>query len=251
MKRIILAAGCFAMLATTACKNNNDQEANERDQAMVTDTTAQTTKEEWKDLFNGENLEGWKAYNKDSISSQWRVEDGALVFTPAEERNGAENLISKEEFENFELKIDWKISEGGNSGIMWAVQEDEKYGEPYLTGPEIQVLDDERHPDAKNGPNRLSGSLYDMVPPAKNVVNPAGVWNQEVIHIDHQKNEGWVELNGERIVEFPVNGEGWNELVQNSKFASWDAFAKETKGHLALQDHGHAVSFKNIKIKEL
>ncbi len=252
MKKTLLILGC-AVFAFTACKNENKDSAEttpvENDEMVSENTNEQ---QEWQSLFNGENLDSWKVYNKeDSISDQWQVKDNAIVFTPAEGRSSSENIITKESFENFELSLEWKISEGGNSGIMWGVKEMEKYNEPYYTGPEIQVLDNERHPDAKNGPNRTAGALYDMVPPGKDVTKPAGEWNKEVIHIDHEANEGWVELNGTRVVEFPVEGEAWKEMVAKSKFKEWEDFGTSKSGHIALQDHGNKVSFKDIKIKKL
>ncbi len=254
MKKSFLIIGCTA-LALTACKNDqkNEEETAPAEQQEMTQVNNED--QEWTPLFNGENLEGWKAYgaDNDSISDQWQVEDGAIVFNPSEgERSGSENIITKEQFTNFELSLDWKISEGGNSGIMWAVQDDpEKFSEPYMTGPEIQVLDNERHPDAKNGPDRTAGALYDLVPPSKDVANPAGEWNHEVIRIDHEANQGSVTLNGTKIVEFPVHGQQWDELVANSKFKDWNDFGKIRSGHIALQDHGHKVSYKDIKIKTL
>jgi len=250
MKRLVLI-GC-AILAFTACKN----EQKEAEASKVAENTevksSDKEQKEWQELFNGDNLEGWKAYNKDSISSQWKVENGAIAFTPSEgERSSTENIISEEKFENFELSLEWKIAEGGNSGVMWAVQEDEKYNEPYLTGPEIQVLDNERHPDAKNGLNRTAGALYDMVPPSEDVTKPAGEWNKKVIHIDHKENIGWVKLNGTKVVEFPVHGEKWKEMVSKSKFSEWESFGTNRTGHIALQDHGNKVWYKNIKIKQL
>ncbi|MDR5590002.1 DUF1080 domain-containing protein [Christiangramia sp. SM2212] len=250
MKKILII-GC-SVLALTACKNEK-KEVEETEMVEKTEMkSSEETQEEWQELFNGQDLEGWKAFNKDSISGQWKVEDGAISFTPAEgKREKTENLISEEEFESFELSLEWKISEGGNSGIMWAVQEDEKYNEPYLTGPEIQVLDNQKHPDAKNGPNRTAGALYDMVPPSEDATKPAGEWNKETIHIDYEANKGWVELNGTRVTEFPVKGEEWKNMVSKSKFSEWEGFGTTPKGHIALQDHGDKVWYRNIKIKQL
>ena len=250
MKKLLIV-GC-SVLALTACKNEQKESEEEMNSSEEMEMQAENTQEEWQDLFNGENLDGWKAFNKDSISSQWKVEDGAISFTPSEgERDSSENLISEEEYGDFEMSFEWKISEGGNSGVMWAVQENEKYNEPYLTGPEIQVLDNERHPDAKNGPNRTAGALYDMVAPSEDATKPAGEWNKETIYINHAENKGWVELNGTKVVEFPVHGEKWDEMVKNSKFSEWDGFGKSRTGHIALQDHGDKVWYRNIRIKEL
>ncbi len=236
-------------LTAISCKDN----AENQNEEVVTETEDMAMQEEneWEDLFTGENLEGWKAYNSDTIT-QWKVEDGALAFTRAEgERSGSENLITEDEYTNFELSLDWKISEGGNSGIMWGVQESSEFNEPYLTGPEIQVLDNKKHPDAKNGPIRQAGALYDMVEPKQDVTKPAGEWNSTVIRIDHEANKGTVTTNGTLITEFPLHGEEWDKLVANSKFADWEHFGKHKTGHIALQDHDDKVWYKNIKIKEL
>ena len=249
MKRLAII-GC-SILALTACKNEN-KETEAENMDTQESVAMQEEEHEWQELFNGEDLQGWKAYNKDSISSQWKVEDGVIAFAPsAEERESSENLITEDEFENFEMSFEWKISEGGNSGVMWAVQEDEKYAEPYLTGPEIQVLDNQKHPDAKNGPNRTAGALYDMVPPSEDATKPAGEWNKETIYINHEENKGWVELNGTRVTEFPVHGEEWEEMVKKSKFSEWEGFGANRSGHIALQDHDDKVWYRNIKIKEL
>ena len=158
------------------------------------------------------------------------------------------------------LSIEWNVSEVGNSGIFWAVQESPEFGEPYLTGPEIQVLDNERHPDAQANPKfHQAGALYDMVQPTSDVCNPAGEWNHVVLTVDHNKNEGSVVLNGTEIVTFAVHGSEWDALVKASKFGNTEAsnythapkFGTFRTGKIGLQDHGNQVSFRNIKIKEL
>lgn len=248
MKKIHLAVLALAV-TTFSCKDNENKEE-ENAQAQEVMETEENQNEEIA-LFTGQDLENWKAYNTDTVT-QWSVEDGAIAFSPAEgERSGSENLISKEEFENFELSLEWKISEGGNSGIMWGVQEGEKFNEPYLTGPEIQVLDNQKHPDAKNGPVRQAGALYDMVPPAKDVTKPVGEWNKTVITIDHKANKGTISMNGEKINEFPVHGEEWDKMVAKSKFKDWEDFGKYRTGHIALQDHDDKVWYRNIRVKKL
>ncbi len=253
MVKKLIILGCFAFFMVS-CKNTENNSAEDLTESNLENNAEMKDNEskEWRSLFNGENLEGWKAFNDDEISDQWQVKDGAIVFDPSQaDKEVSENLITEEEFESFELSLEWKISEGGNSGIMWAVQEDEKYNEPYLTGPEIQVLDNKKHPDAKNGPIRQAGALYDMVPPAEDVTNPAGEWNKVLIRIDYDENQGSVTMNGTKINEFPLYGEAWEELVENSKFADWEGFGSSRTGHIALQDHSDKVWFRNIKIKEL
>lgn len=249
MKKTSLLLILAVALISINCKDKTEEQ--EETVTVETENMDNQEKEEVTMLFNGENLDGWKAYNSDEIT-QWKVEDGVISFTPAEgERSESENLITEKEFTNFELSLEWKISEGGNSGIMWGVQEDEKFNEPYLTGPEIQVLDNQKHPDAKNGPIRQAGALYDMVPPSKDVTKPAGEWNKVIISIDHETNSGSVTLNGEKITEFPVHGEEWDKMVQGSKFKGWEDFGKHRTGHIALQDHDDKVWFRNIQIREL
>lgn len=239
-----------ASISIFSCKNAEKQDKNK--DKMTTDTTEIATtndaNEDWIVLFDGESLENWEAYNSDKISD-WKIVDNAIVFSPSD--NGkSENLMTKNEFTNFVLSLDWKISEAGNSGIMWGVKE-VKDKEPYFTGPEIQILDNKRHPDAKNGEDRQAGALYDMSKPTKDVTKPAGEWNSIVIKIDHKANIGTVTMNGTQINEFPVNGAEWDALVESSKFKDWKKFGEYKTGHIALQDHGNIVSYKNIKIKKL
>lgn len=251
MKKISLL---ILALAATAVSCKENENTNGEAQNLNNETTAmqnEETQQEWKILFNGENLEGWKVYNSSEEPTQWRVEDGVLAFIPAEGNREKENLITEEKFTNFEMSLDWKISEGGNSGIMWAVQEEEEFNEPYLTGPEIQVLDNQRHPDAKNGPVRQAGALYDMVEPSQDVTKPAGEWNTMLIQINYDENKGTVTMNGTQVTEFPVHGEEWEKMVADSKFANWEHFGKNRTGHIALQDHDDKVWYKNIKIREL
>lgn len=244
---MILAIALSAM----SCKDNSGRQ-NGQDLTMQNEEeTMQNDQDEFQSLFNGKDLDGWKAYNSNEIT-QWTVEDNALVFTKTEgERDGSENLITRDQYTNFELSLEWKISEAGNSGIMWGVQEGENFDEPYRSGPEIQILDNEKHPDAKNGPIRQAGALYDMVPPKRDVTKPVGQWNETLIKIDHKANRGSVSLNGILITEFPLHGEEWDALVENSKFRDWEHFGKFKTGHIALQDHHDKVWFKNIKIREL
>ena len=246
-KTIILTT--LALLAFTACK----EQPKEQQEDMVMEAEAATEpQEEWIVLFDGTTMDAWRGYGREDLPETWKIEDGAMVFYPADKPSGENhNLVTKKMFKNFVLSLEWKISEGGNSGIFWGVQEDPWYHEPYQTGPEIQVLDDERHPDAKNGTTHQAGALYDMVAPSKSVVRPAGEWNLCEITVDHENHRGSVRLNGTEMVIFPLANEAWDAMVENSKFRGWKGFGESDMGMIGLQDHGDVVAYRNIKIKPL
>ncbi|WP_088340151.1 3-keto-disaccharide hydrolase [Robiginitalea sediminis] len=208
---------------------------------------------DWISLFDGSSFEGWKGYNQNGMPGAWTIEDGAMVFTPPAERpEGANyNLVTEGRFSNFVLSLEWRISEGGNSGVFWGVEELEQYGQPYVTGPEIQVLDNEKHPDAKAGTTHQAGALYDMVAPSADVTKPVGEWNLMEITVNYAAQEGKVVLNGTEIVRFPLGNEAWDTMVAGSKFAGWEGFGKYPTGKIGLQDHGDVVAYRNIKLKPL
>ncbi|MFI8377658.1 DUF1080 domain-containing protein [Leeuwenhoekiella sp. NPDC079379] len=248
MKKITLILG-LALALFASCKDQPKD--SEKEEVAVTEADeTQSEPDDWTVLFDGSSLDSWHVYNG-AEPTQWKVVDDALVFTPAEKREGTENLVTDSTYTSFVLSLDWNISEGGNSGILWGVQENPELNEPYYTGAEIQVLDDERHPDAKAGTTHRSGALYDMIAAPEGIVKPAGEWNTYEITIDYDNNKGIVVMNGEEVVTFPVTGEEWDAMVAKSKFADWEAFAKVKSGKIALQDHGNQVSYRNIKIKQL
>lgn len=218
-------------------------------------TTAETsnTEKEWVDLFDGVSFNGWHQFNSTEMSNAWIIEEGAMVFDPTKKEKGSRHdIVTDQEYTNFELSMEWKIAQVGNSGIFWGVKEGESYKTPYQTGPEIQVLDNERHPDSFKNPNfHQAGALYDMVEPSQNVCKAAGEWNHVLISINYNANKGSIKLNDVEIVSFPLSGPGWDELVANSKFRDWKDFAKFKTGKIGLQDHGDRVSYRNIKIREL
>jgi len=211
--------------------------------------TSSTRPKKWKKLFDGKTFAGWHNYLKKEVSSKWKIEDGAMMLA----EKGAGDLVTDQEFANFELELEWKIAAGGNSGIFFGVLEDPKYKTPYMTGPEVQVLDDAKHPDSFEGKagNHKAGSLYDMLPPTDlAAVKPAGEWNKARLIINNGRAEHY--LNGKKIVEYTTNGPEWDALVANSKFKGWGGFGKyNAKGKIGLQDHGDKVWFRNIRIKEL
>jgi cytochrome c len=210
--------------------------------------TPQEEKEGWKLLFDGKSTSGWRNFNSDKIGTAWKAEDGALFFdgkAPKEERG---DIITDSEFENFELTLEWKIDSCGNSGIMFNVVEDPRYQTVWLTGPEMQVLDNNCHPDAKIEKHR-AGDLYDLIKVSKETVKPAGEWNHAKIISNKNNYSFW--LNGTKTVEFTMHTPEWDAMIAKSKFKDMPDFGKATKGHISLQDHGDRVWFRNIKIREL
>ena len=202
-------------------------------------------KEGWKLLFDGQTTKGWRKFKGDKPGSAWKVEQGSLVLDPSDQE-GRGDLMTEEEFENFELSLEWKISDCGNSGIIFFIQEAEQHKTVWVTGPEMQVLDNTCHPDAKIIKHR-AGDLYDLISCSKEVVKPAGEWNTVKIRAHQNHLQLW--LNGVKVVETILNDQKWDDLVAGSKFKSMKEFSKKTKGHIALQDHGDKVWFRNIKIR--
>ncbi len=239
-----------------ACKNQDkkiaqsEQETQEREATKAKNSTKSSL--DWKVLFDGTSFDGWQLYGGGEVPPEWKLEDGAMVFYPPEKRpKGAQyNINTVHDFTNFELSLEWRISKNGNSGVFWGIHEDPEEA-PYKSGPEIQVLDNKGHPDSKAGKTHQAGALYDMVAPIKDTTKPVGEWNTMVLYVNYAQSIGHVDLNGERIVDFPLDNQEWNNLVAKSKFADWAGFGTYKKGKIGVQDHGDVVAFRNIKIKEL
>lgn len=221
----------------------------------------QLTKEEkaegWILLFDGEKTDGWRNYGKTTFPNGWIIDEEALLCQgsgrgEAGAKVGGDILYDKK-FSNFHLKLEWKISEGGNSGIFYLGQETPDYNFIWKTAPEMQVLDNEKHPDSFLGVdgNRKAGSLYDLIPAKPQNAKPAGEWNS--VEIISYKGTVVHKMNGETVLEYHLWTPEWNEMVAGSKFPAfnptWADVASE--GYIGLQDHGDDVWFRNIKIKEL
>lgn len=204
----------------------------------------------WNSLFDGKSKKGWHIYRGEATGESWQVEDGILMFVPINKpgvKTGGD-LTTDEEYENYHLSLEWKISEGGNSGIIFGVKEDSMYKKSYLTGMEMQVLDNNKHADAKIIKHR-AGDLYDLISSSKETVKAVGEWNQaEVIY---NNNTLQLILNGETVVSTTVGDENWDKLVAGSKFRTMSGFGKFKKGRIVLQDHGDKVWYRNIKLKQL
>jgi hypothetical protein len=198
----------------------------------------------WIALFDGQSTDAWRGFKRDSFPDKgWKVENGALATITG---GDVVDLITKEQFESFELQLEWKVSPSGNSGVIYHVSEEFKA--PWHTGPEMQVLDDDKHNDGKN-PKTSAGALYALIAPKNKVLKPVGEWNQAKLIINHNHGEHW--LNGVKIVEYELNSPELNTLIAASKFSTMPRFAKEQTGHICLQNHHDAVWFRNIKVKKL
>lgn len=229
MKKYIVAAVAIVMMGCSA--------------------TSQTNKNKFVKLFDGKTTTGWHTYNKKTVGSAWDVDQGALHMSPTKKgKDGGGDLVSDKAYSNFHLKYDWKVAPGANSGLIFYVHEDPKYKQTYLTGPEMQVLDNEGHKDGKITKHR-SGDLYDMIKSSAEPVKPVGEWNKAEI-ISNNGNLTFI-LNGVEVVKTTMWDDNWKKLIAGSKFATWEGFGTYKTGKIALQDHGDEVWFKNIMIKEL
>lgn len=197
----------------------------------------------WTPLLAGGSLDQWRGYRMDHVPSSWRLQDGVLAFVPGGERG---DLVTRRPYGDFELEMDWKIGEGGNSGVMYRVGEDEQY--PWQTGPEMQVLDNERHADGKL-PSHRAGALYDLVVPPEGIVRPVGEWNHARIRVQGGHIQQW--LNGHPTADIVVGSDEWNRRLAESKFKAMPRFARLPSGLVALQDHGDPVWFRDIRIRAL
>ncbi len=206
-------------------------------QAAEPNTLTDTEKAEgWKLLFDGKDLAQWRNYQKDGLSDKWRIEDGAFTLT----EKGGGDIITKETYGAFELKLDYRISKGGNSGLMYHVTEEE--GTPWRTGPEIQIQDNVDGHDPQK-----AGWLYQLYAADVDATKPAGEWN--TIHIVITPEKCVHTMNGTPYVEYVKGSADWDAKVAASKFAKFARFGKPTRGFICLQDHGNVVSFRNVKIK--
>ncbi|MEP6647866.1 MAG: family 16 glycoside hydrolase [Saprospiraceae bacterium] len=208
----------------------------------------------WKLLFDGKTTNGWHNFNKANIGTGWKVNDNAIMLDAKKNPNGdwqaldGGDILTADEYENFELDIDWKISPCGNSGIIYDVVESTDHDYVWQTGPEMQVLDNTCHPDARFKAHK-AGDLYDLIETNYVTVKPAGQWNK----VRLIKNKGHVEhwLNGRKVVEYEMYTDKWKDMISKSKFKDMKGFGMASKGKISLQDHGNQVWYRNIKIKVL
>lgn len=246
MKKLVSVSALLFL--ATACGTSSTNEGNN---TTVEQDVEVMEENEWKSLFNGENLEGWTSFGKSTVGEAWKVEDGVIHFdAESKKKDGVSggDLVTKETFKDFHLKLEWKISENGNSGIMFYVVDNGEYMRPYHTGPEYQLLDNDGHPDGKITSHRTA-DLYDLIVSSEEPVKPVGEWNLTEIISENGKLEFY--LNGVNTVTTTMWTDEWDEMVSKSKFKDMPGFGKYQEGKIALQDHGDDIWFRNIMIKEL
>ena len=192
-------------------------------------------------LFDGRSSTGWRGYRQQTLPDNWQVRSGALIRVAA-----GPDIVSADEFANFELRLQWKIEKGGNSGIMYRVSEDLE--STYESGPEMQVLDDANNREGKN-PLTAAGANYGLYPAKPGLVHPAGEWNDVRIVVDGAHVEHW--LNGTKSVEYELWSHDWKDRVASTKFKQWPTFGLNHAGHIALQEHDARVAYRSIRIKVL
>lgn len=258
-----LLTGSVFLIVLAACNNSgsDNKEGNDTSNAKKETSvgpvnnalTDQEKAEAWQLLFDGQSTKGWHKYGGAPAGAAWKVADGVLYLDTSSKKdwqtaNGGD-IVTDEEFENYDFKVEWKISPAGNSGIIFNVHEDTvKFKHSFESGPEMQIVDNDGHPDGKLIKHQ-AGDLYDMISCSKKTVKPVGEWNQAEVKCVNGKLD--LYLNGENVVSTTMWDDNWNKMVAGSKFKEWPGFGTFKKGKLCLQDHGNLVSFRNVKVKRL
>lgn len=211
--------------------------------------TESPPKGDWIRLFDGKSLKGWHLFNKTSEIKSWKVEDGALVCLGAKGPSGSGDIISDLSFGDFELRWEWKVDKGSNSGVFYHIVEDPKYKRAIETSPEYQIIDDLNFP-AKLDDTQKAGADYGMYTPGINKkLKPIGKWNKSRIIFKNGHVEHW--LNDERIIKFKAWTKDWNKRRSEGKWKDYRDYGLSPEGRIGLQDHGNKAYFKNIEIREL
>ena len=240
-----------ALSILIACNNNQDSKT---ENTTTTSAEMKTTDNDsgWVSLFDGKTTAGWHSYGKATAGDAWKVADGAIYLDTTKKegwQTTGGDICTADEYDNFDLKLEWKIAAKGNSGIIFYIHEDSaKYKYVWQTGPEMQVVDNEGHPDGKIIKHK-AGDLYDLISCSTITVKPVGEWNEAEIKSNNGKLD--LYLNGTNVVSTTMWDDNWKKLIAGSKFKDMPDFGTIKKGRIALQDHGNMVWYRNIKIKKL
>jgi hypothetical protein len=259
---LLLVPAFFSVALTGTCQSSQQASATHRSGGAVMQIKANsagqntlTTAEEsagWKLLFDGKTSTGWRGANKNTFPAQgWKIQNGELVILKSDgnKTHHGGDIVTTSQYDNFELTLEAKLTPGANSGLKYFVTERKGSGSPI--GLEFQILDDDRHPDAKMGKNgnRTIGSLYDLIPAQNKKAMPIGEWNQIRVVSKNKHVEHW--LNGTKVLEYERGSPEFRQLVAESKYKDYENFGEAARGSLLLQDHGDEVHYRNIKIRAL
>ena len=243
MRVIVFAPFAFALIGTTASVASLQKGAPTVQNGLSDDEK----RAGWTLLFDGSTLSGWRGYKRsDAASTRWKVQDGMLTVDSSDGKDtrGALDLITTDTYDNFELTLEWRVAQAGNSGVKYFVLEDRDAA----IGHEYQIIDDERHPDAKVGPKRQTSAFYDVLAASNRPVKPAGEFNASRIVVRGKTVEHW--LNGTKVLQYQLETPELQAAIDQSKFKGIERFGKLQKGHILLQDHGDRVWYRNVKIRK-
>ena len=233
-----MTLGALGAILTACTTMNPRHSADSSDTAL----TAAERAEGWRMLFDGSSLAAWRGYRKPAMPAGWQAVDGSLVLVTA----GAGDIITRDQFRDFDLRLEWRVAEGGNSGIFYRATEEGNY--IWQSATEMQVLDDARHSDGRSELTS-AGSNFALYPVRRGISKPAGEWNAVRLLVDGTHVEHW--LNGVKVVEYELGSSDWEARVRASKFATMPLYGRAPQGHIGLQDHGDRVEFRNIRIRVL
>ena len=239
-----LAAMTAGLMVAAACTPMGSNPPAESSTTSSVTTSAASTQGAgpWRALFDGSNTDAWRGYKSQTLPAGWKIQDGVLTKSGA-----VEDIVTKDQFGNFELAWDWKLSPGGNAGVFY--RGTEEYDHIYWSAPEYQLLDDAGHPDGKS---RLTsaGADYALYPSPAGVVKPANEWNSSMIVANGNVVQHW--LNGQKLLEYDIGSADWATKVKASKFVAYPNYGRASKGYIAIQgDHDGTLSIRNVRIREL
>jgi hypothetical protein len=244
--RGLCTLGAALGIAALAACGSGEAERGSSDTAAVPAAAGTADSGQWIALFDGSGLDRWRGYKRQDVPTSWKVVGDTLLLAPGKDSASRGDLVSRDQYGDFELEYEWRITPAGNSGVMWRVSEDQRV--PWETGPEQQVLDDERHADGKI-PSHRAGALYDLVVPPPNVARPVGEFNQARVVAQGSRVQTY--LNGQQTADVDFASDSGRQLLAKSKFAKMPRFAQNQRGHIVLQDHDDSVYFRNIRVRPL
>lgn len=239
----------FIIILVIFCSCRQAETKTESEKSVVSSVAVSLTEAQkeqgWQLLFDGTSMDAWRTF-RDAENNSWEVVDGTLHCKPFDVADKRADLITKQQYANFEVTFEWKIAPQSNSGVMFRVTEE--YEQPFFSGPEYQLLDDGGYP-GEVAPENFTGGNYAMHAPENKEVNPLGEWNSSRLVVDGTHVEHW--LNGSKVVDYEINSDDWNRRKEAGKWKDEKGYAASSKGHIDLQDHGQEVWFRNILIRPL